>query len=131
MSMRECSRLVAVVLFRPTSWLGDAGCCGIVVDVGVERRSYPDPERPGERRDLVVKLCKPCIPGDIGLTIITRLAVSQDPQNYADAPTEGIRRVLEIVTGTKIERGRVLDANKIGACKSRPPPFIEAPPPIM
>lgn len=43
------------------------------------------------------------------------LAVSQDPNNYNDAPTEGIRRVLEIVTGEKIERGSVLDTSKIGA----------------
>lgn len=41
--------------------------------------------------------------------------MSQDPHNYDDAPTEGIRRVLEIVTGTKIRRGTVLDTNKIGA----------------
>jgi 5-oxoprolinase (ATP-hydrolysing) len=41
--------------------------------------------------------------------------VSQDPNNYNDAPTEGIRRVLEIVTGEKIQRGIVLDASKIGA----------------
>ncbi|KAF8128983.1 Hydantoinase/oxoprolinase-domain-containing protein [Boletus edulis] len=57
--------------------------------------SYPDPERPGERKELVVKL------------------LSQDPNNYNDAPTEGIRRVLEAVTGEKIKRGSVLDTSKI------------------
>lgn len=41
--------------------------------------------------------------------------MSQDPNNYKDAPTEGIRRVLEIVTGEKIQRGNVLDTSKIGA----------------
>lgn len=41
-------------------------------------------------------------------------AVSQDPANYEDAPTEGIRRVLEIVTGAKIPRGKVLNTDKIG-----------------
>jgi len=40
--------------------------------------------------------------------------VSQDPVNYVDAPTEGIRRVLEIVTGEKIPRGTILQTDKIG-----------------
>ena len=41
--------------------------------------------------------------------------VSQDPDNYRDAPTEGIRRVLETVTGKAIPRGEKLDITKIGA----------------
>lgn len=41
--------------------------------------------------------------------------MSQDTANYGDAPTEGIRRVLEIVTGEKIPRGSVLDTSKIGS----------------
>ncbi|KAJ7353580.1 5-oxoprolinase [Mycena albidolilacea] len=57
--------------------------------------SYPDPENNKERKDIVVKL------------------LSQDPANYKDAPTEGIRRVLEIVTGTEIPRGAVLETEKI------------------
>ncbi|OJA17852.1 hypothetical protein AZE42_08896 [Rhizopogon vesiculosus] len=57
--------------------------------------SYPDPEDPNERKDIIVKL------------------LSQDTANYDDAPTEGIRRVLEIVTGEKIPRGTVLDTSKI------------------
>lgn len=40
--------------------------------------------------------------------------MSQDPANYADAPTEGIRRVLEIVSGESIPRGHVLETDKIG-----------------
>lgn len=40
--------------------------------------------------------------------------VSQDKGNYEDAPTEGIRRVLEIATGEKIPRGTVLQTDKIG-----------------
>lgn len=40
--------------------------------------------------------------------------VSQDPANYNDAPTEGIRRVLEAVTGESIPRGEKLDITKIG-----------------
>ncbi|KAF9234381.1 Hydantoinase/oxoprolinase-domain-containing protein [Melanogaster broomeanus] len=57
--------------------------------------SYPDPVNPNQRNELVVKL------------------LSQDPGNYSDAPTEGIRRVLEIVTGETIKRGIVLDTRKI------------------
>ncbi|KAF7981523.1 hypothetical protein HWV62_33097 [Athelia sp. TMB] len=57
--------------------------------------SYPDPQNPNERKEIVVKL------------------LSQDPANYKDAPTEGIRRVLEIVLDTTIPRGKVLTTDKI------------------
>ncbi|CAA7266697.1 unnamed protein product [Cyclocybe aegerita] len=57
--------------------------------------SYPDPENLHERKEIVVKL------------------LSQDTANYNDAPTEGIRRVLEIVTGEKIPRGSILETEKI------------------
>ncbi|KZT03038.1 5-oxoprolinase [Laetiporus sulphureus 93-53] len=57
--------------------------------------SYPDPENHKERKEVVVKL------------------LSQDPGNYRDAPTEGIRRILEIATGTKIPRGQTLTTDKI------------------
>ncbi|KFA54547.1 hypothetical protein S40293_08048 [Stachybotrys chartarum IBT 40293] len=42
-----------------------------------------------------------------GKDIVLKL-LSVDPQNYDDAPTEGIRRVLEIATGTTIPRGEPL-----------------------
>ncbi|TFK51237.1 5-oxoprolinase [Heliocybe sulcata] len=57
--------------------------------------AYPDPENPGQTKEIVVKL------------------LSQDPNNYADAPTEGIRRVLEIATGEKTPRRAVLKTDKI------------------
>ncbi|KII90420.1 hypothetical protein PLICRDRAFT_106429 [Plicaturopsis crispa FD-325 SS-3] len=57
--------------------------------------SYPDPDNINERKDIVVKL------------------LSQDRSNYDDAPTEGIRRILEVVTGTTIPRGAVLNTDKI------------------
>ncbi|KZP16432.1 hypothetical protein FIBSPDRAFT_1047517 [Athelia psychrophila] len=57
--------------------------------------SYPDPQNPNERKEIVVKL------------------LSQDRANYKDAPTEGIRRVLEIVLGTTIPRGEVLKTDKL------------------
>ena len=53
--------------------------------------SFPDPANPsGPPRELIVKL------------------LSQDPA-YPDAPTEGIRRVLEAVTGEKVPRGECWD----------------------
>ncbi|KAF8752921.1 Hydantoinase/oxoprolinase N-terminal region [Rhizoctonia solani] len=59
------------------------------------RKSYPG-DKPGERKELVVKL------------------LSQDPSNYRDAPTEGIRRVLEKVLGKSLPRGEKLNTDKIG-----------------
>jgi 5-oxoprolinase (ATP-hydrolysing) len=44
--------------------------------------------------------------------------LSQDPSNYPDAPTEGIRRILEIVTGQQVPRGVPLPTNKIGKWSS-------------
>ncbi|WVW82445.1 hypothetical protein I302_104455 [Kwoniella bestiolae CBS 10118] len=40
--------------------------------------------------------------------------LSQDPGNYRDAPTEGVRRALEKVLGQKFERGKPLPVNKLG-----------------
>jgi hypothetical protein len=48
-----------------------------------------------------------------------RPLVSQDPENYRDAPTEGIRRILEMITGTTLARGEVLRTDKIGAIYSK------------
>ncbi|KAM0327180.1 hypothetical protein ACHAQA_006312 [Verticillium albo-atrum] len=39
--------------------------------------------------------------------------LSVDPANYADAPTEGVRRILELVTGTPHPRGTPLDTAPI------------------
>ncbi|KAH6611559.1 hypothetical protein Trco_001579 [Trichoderma cornu-damae] len=39
--------------------------------------------------------------------------LSVHPANYGDAPTEGIRRILEIATGERHPRGEPLDASKI------------------
>ncbi|KAL1725932.1 Hydantoinase/oxoprolinase-domain-containing protein [Schizophyllum commune] len=61
--------------------------------------SYPDPANPtGPPRELIVKL------------------LSQDPA-YPDAPTEGIRRVLEAVTGEKVPRGQPLPINKLASIR--------------
>lgn len=39
--------------------------------------------------------------------------LSEDPQNYKDAPLEGIRRLMEKFTKTEIPRGQPLDTSKI------------------
>lgn len=39
--------------------------------------------------------------------------LSQDAANYKDAPTEGIRRVLEIATGQEYPKGSILNTDKI------------------
>lgn len=46
--------------------------------------------------------------GDIVLKVL-----SEDPTNYPDAPTEGIRRVLELATGKPHPRGQPLDTSQI------------------
>lgn len=40
--------------------------------------------------------------------------LSEDPSNYADAPTEAVRRVLEQVEGRPIPRDEKLDGSRIG-----------------
>ena len=39
--------------------------------------------------------------------------LSEDPDNYADAPTEGIRRVLEAERGVPLPRGVPIDTSHI------------------
>jgi 5-oxoprolinase (ATP-hydrolysing) len=39
--------------------------------------------------------------------------LSEDPENYPDAPSEAIRRVLERVMGTTIPVGEKLDGSRI------------------
>ncbi|RDW56841.1 hypothetical protein BP5796_12908 [Coleophoma crateriformis] len=58
--------------------------------------------------------CLGIIPGRSD--ILVKL-LSNDPANYADAPTEGIRRILETVTGEKIPRGQKIDTSKIESIK--------------
>ncbi len=50
------------------------------------------------------------VPGEPGFKVVKLL--SEDPQNYADAPREGIRRILEQVTGESIPKER-FDASRI------------------
>jgi hypothetical protein len=43
--------------------------------------------------------------------------LSEDPANYQDAPTEGIRRILEEVTGAPFPRQQPLDTSRIGSIR--------------
>jgi len=58
--------------------------------------SVVDPDGPDGRSEFVIKL------------------LSQDPSNYRDAPVEGIRRVLERVTGQDLPRGQPLPIEHLG-----------------
>ncbi|CAI7630346.1 unnamed protein product [Penicillium glandicola] len=43
--------------------------------------------------------------------------LSEDPQNYRDAPTEAIRRALEIIEERQIPVGEKLDGSQIASCR--------------
>ncbi|KAG9255120.1 putative 5-oxoprolinase [Emericellopsis atlantica] len=43
--------------------------------------------------------------------------LSSDPSNYKDAPTEGIRRILEAATGRTLPRGEKIDTSDIESIK--------------
>lgn len=43
--------------------------------------------------------------------------LSEDPANYADAPTEGIRRILEQEGGVLLPRDRPLDTSRIASIR--------------
>ncbi|CZR58696.1 related to 5-oxoprolinase [Phialocephala subalpina] len=58
--------------------------------------------------------CIGVIPGQEDVVI---KLLSVDPANYDDAPTAGIRRILEIATGTTIPRGVKLDASLISSIR--------------
>lgn len=64
------------------------------------------PDRGGTFTDCICKV----INGD---DILVKI-LSVDPKNYADAPTEAIRRVLEIHYKTSIPRGSELDLKDVG-----------------
>lgn len=67
-------------------------------------------DRGGTFCDVIAK-----IPGQDH--IIFKL-LSEDPDNYPDAPTEAIRRVLEVAGGRPIPLGEKLDGSRIGMDQS-------------
>ncbi|PVH84747.1 hydantoinase [Cadophora sp. DSE1049] len=50
------------------------------------------------------------VPGQYDIVL---KVLSVDPANYSDAPTEGVRRILELVTGKPHPRGQTLDTKLI------------------
>lgn len=52
-------------------------------------------EEGGETQEMILKL------------------LSSDPKHYDDAPREGVRRVLEAITGNSVPRGEPLSTDKI------------------
>ena len=45
--------------------------------------------------------------------------LSEDPSNYKDAPTEGIRRIVELATGNKHPRSEPVPTQSIGKIKKK------------
>lgn len=43
--------------------------------------------------------------------------LSEDPQNYRDAPTEAIRRALEVIESRSIPKSEPLDGSRIASCR--------------
>lgn len=43
--------------------------------------------------------------------------LSEDPTNYADAPTEGIRRILEAVTGIAHPQSELIDSSRVASIR--------------
>lgn len=65
-------------------------------------------DRGGTFTDVYVEVVK----GGVTTAEVHKL-LSVDPQNYADAPTEGIRRVLEEKTGVPHPKGEQVDTSRI------------------
>lgn len=55
-------------------------------------------------------------PGDENYKEYVVKLLSEDPSNYKDAPTEGIRRIVELATGEKHARSEPVPTNNIGEC---------------
>lgn len=53
-------------------------------------------------------------PGDNNYREYVVKLLSEDPSNYKDAPTEGIRRIIELATGQKHPRSEPVPTKHIG-----------------
>jgi 5-oxoprolinase (ATP-hydrolysing) len=53
-------------------------------------------------------------PGDENYREYVVKLLSEDPSNYKDAPTEGIRRIVELATGQKFPRSEPVPTKHIG-----------------
>lgn len=68
-------------------------------------------DRGGTFTDCIGFLGKPGAPGT--KEFVVKL-LSEDPANYKDAPTEGIRRIVELASGRKIPRNEPVPTDMIG-----------------
>lgn len=58
-------------------------------------------------------------PGDDTYREFVVKLLSEDPSNYKDAPTEGIRRIVELATGEKHPRSKPVPTTSIGKIKQK------------
>lgn len=70
-------------------------------------------DRGGTFTDCIGFLGKPGAPNT--REFVVKL-LSEDPANYKDAPTEGIRRIVEMATGKTIPRNEPVPTDRIGKC---------------
>lgn len=81
-------------------------------------------DRGGTFTDCIGFLGKPGAPNT--REFVVKL-LSEDPANYKDAPTEGIRRIVEMATGKTIPRNEPVPTDRIGKCMCvRPCLFMHA-----
>ncbi|CAG8020166.1 unnamed protein product [Penicillium olsonii] len=69
----------------------------------------PDKDRGGTFCDVLVQVG--------GRDDLVFKLLSEDPQNYRDAPTEAIRRALEVIENRRIPVGELLDGSRIASCR--------------
>ncbi len=70
---------------------------------------------PHLRSDAVIIL--PSEDEQEGVVQIQLKLLSVDPQNYADAPAEGIRRIMQIVRGKEIPKGQKIDTSGVDSVR--------------
>ncbi|EAT87939.2 hypothetical protein SNOG_04179 [Parastagonospora nodorum SN15] len=69
----------------------------------------PEEYRGGTFTDVLVR--------SKGINDLVFKLLSVDPRNYRDAPTEAVRRALELVEGREIPRSEKLDASRVKSCR--------------
>eukprot|EP01041_Mallomonas_annulata_P005131 gene5131-10257_t len=70
-------------------------------------------DRGGTFTDVYSEICSKDSIGSISIRMRVIKLLSEDPDNYKDAPTEGIRRILEQETGKPYPRSEPIKTNNI------------------
>lgn len=110
-------------LFRPSTNASNGLTCFAILDIlfamandDDDHRTMPEPriqiaiDRGGTFTDCLARL--PARDGGESRDIVIKL-LSHDPGNYDDAPTEGVRRILEQAHNTSIPRSHKIDTSSI------------------